>query len=85
MPQYNNYPIYGIGIRGPGKAWSCKGLVFDPEDQVTQIKSLEHAELTFSSKKKAEEHALKLCKTWIDEQSQGIESTSLTKGDTAAI
>ena len=85
MPQYNDFPIYGIGIRGPGKAWSCKGLVFDPEDKVTEIKSLERAELTFSSKKKAEEHALKLCKTWIDEQSQGIESTSLTKDDAAAI
>ena len=85
MPQYNDYPIYGIGIRGPGKAWSCKGLVFDPEDKVTEIKSLERAELTFSSKKKAEDHGLKLCKTWIDEQSQGIESTSLAKGDAAAI
>jgi hypothetical protein len=85
MPQYNNYPIYGIGIRGPGKAWSCKGLVFDPEDKVTEIKSLERADLTFSSKKKAEDHGLKLCKTWIDEQSQGIESTSLAKGDAAAI
>jgi hypothetical protein len=85
MPQYNNFPIYGIGIRGPGKAWSCKGLVFDPEDKVTEIKSLERADLTFSSKKKAEDHGLKLCKTWIDEQSQGIESTSLAKGDAAAI
>ena len=85
MPQYNDYPIYGIGIRGPGKAWSCKGLVFDPEDKVTEIKSLERADLTFSNKKKAEDHGLKLCKTWIDEQSQGIESTSLTKGDAAAI
>lgn len=85
MPQYNNYPIYGIGFRAPGKVWSCKGLVFDPEDKVTEIKSLERAELTFPSKKKAEDHGLKLCKTWIDEQSQEIESASLTKGDAAAI
>ena len=77
MPQYNEYPIYGIGFRGPGKAWSCKGLVFDPEDKVTEIKSFEHGELTFASKKKAEDHALKLCKSWIDEQRRGIQSTSV--------
>jgi hypothetical protein len=35
---------------------------------VTEIKRLECADLTFKTKKKAEEHALKLCMTWIDEQ-----------------
>jgi hypothetical protein len=65
-------------------------LIFDPDDKVTEVKSLEHAELTFPSKKKAEDHALKLCKIWIDEQRLGIESTSLTgqaslKDDASAI
>jgi hypothetical protein len=90
MHQYNNHPIYGIGVRGPGKQWSCKGLIFDPDDKVTQIKSLELTELTFATKKKAEDHALKLCKIWIDEQRGGIESSGLTpsaplKTDASAI
>ena len=77
MHQYNNHPIYGIGIRGPEKKWYCRGLIFDHEDQVTEMKRLECPELTFATKKKAEEHALKLCKRWIDEQGSGIESSGL--------
>ena len=76
MHQYNNHPIYGIGIRGPEKNWYGRGLIFDAEDKVTQIIRLECPELTFATKKKAEEHALKLCKKWIDEQRGGIESSS---------
>ena len=68
MSQYNNYLIYGIGVPGPGKEWHCRGLIFEPEDKVTEIKRLECAELTFATKRKAEAHALKLCKAWIDEQ-----------------
>jgi hypothetical protein len=79
MYQYNNHPIYGIGVRGAGKEWHCRGLIFDAEDKVTEIKRLECAELTFVTKRKAEAHALKLCKTWIDEQSRGISSSSLTQ------
>ena len=78
MHQYNNHPIYGIGIRVPEKKWYGRGLIFDAEDKVTQIKRLECPELTFATKKKAEEHALKLCKRWIDEQRGGIESSSVT-------
>jgi len=78
MHQYNNHPVYGIGVRGAGKAWHCRGLIFDADDKVTEIKRIECTELTFSTKRKAEEHALKLCKTWIDEQSGVIESKGLT-------
>jgi hypothetical protein len=73
MSQYNNYLIYGIGVRGPGKEWHCRGLIFGPEDKVTEIKRLECVELTFPTKKKAEVHALKLCRTWIDKQMEGKE------------
>jgi len=76
MPQYNHHPIYGFGARGSGKEWSCKGLIFDSDDKVTTIKSLEPTEVTFATRKKAEDHALKLCKNWIDEQKAAIESTS---------
>ena len=41
---------------------------------MTEIKRLESPDLTFTTKKKAEEHALKLCRTWIDEQKAGVES-----------
>jgi hypothetical protein len=78
MYQYKDHPIYGIAVRGAGKEWHCRGLIFDPADKVTEIKRLECAELTFARKGKAQAHALKLCKTWIDEQSGKIESRSLT-------
>ena len=77
MHQYKNHPIYGIGIRGPERKWYCRGLIFNPEDKVTEIKRLECPELTFATKKKAEEHGLKLCKKWIDEQGRRSESSSL--------
>jgi hypothetical protein len=53
-------------------------LIFNPQDKVTEIKKLECPELTFATKGKAQAHGLKLCKKWIDEQSGGIESSSLT-------
>ena len=76
MHQYNNHPIYGIGIRGPEKKWYGRGLIFDAEDKVTELKRLECPELAFATKKKAEEHALKLCKSWIEEQRGRIDSSS---------
>jgi hypothetical protein len=44
-----------------------KGLVF-AQDLNSEIKRLEPADLTFMTKKAAEEHALKLCRAWIDGQ-----------------
>ena len=75
MRQYNDHPVYGIAVRGAGKAWNCRGLIFDPEDKVTEIKRLDCANLSFATKKIAEAHALKLCKTWIDEQGGEIHQT----------
>jgi hypothetical protein len=74
MQRYNNHPIYGIGIRGLENKWNCRGLIFDSEDQVTEIQRLECPELTFVTKRKAEDYGLELCKKWINEQS--IESSS---------
>ena len=37
----------------------------------------EGSELTFATERKAEDHGLKLCKEWIDEQKSGIDSSSL--------
>jgi beta-lactamase class D len=65
-------------MSAPENKWYGRGLIVDAEDQVTEMKRLERPELTFSTKKKAEEHALKLCKQWIDEQKSVSESTSLT-------
>lgn len=78
MYQYKSHPVYGIGVQGAGKEWHCRGLIFDPDDKVTEIKRLECAELTFATKRKAEEHGRKLCEKWIDEQSGGSDSSSLT-------
>ena len=68
MSLYKDHPIYGLGRRGIGKEWLCRGLVYNAEDKVTVIKKLERAELSFETEEKAQAHALQLCKTWIDEQ-----------------
>jgi hypothetical protein len=47
-------------------------LIFEPDEKVTEIKRLECADLTFTSKKKAEAHGLKLCRAWVDEQQTRI-------------
>jgi len=78
MHQYNNHPIYGIGVRGEGKDWHCRGLIYNSDDKVTEIKRLECAEPTFKTRGKAETHALKLCQTWIDDQGVEAKSVSLT-------
>ena len=69
MRQYKSHPVYVIAVAGPQKGWSCKGIIFEPEQQVTEIKRFECPDLSFATKEKAEEHALKMCRTWIDEQS----------------
>jgi len=79
MSHYKDHPIYGIGVRGAGKEWHCRGLIFNPADKVTEIKRLECAELSFTTRSKAEAHALQLCKKWIDEQSGDIGSISPAK------
>lgn len=79
MPQYKGHPIYGIGVRGAGKEWHCRGLIFSSEDKVTELNKLECTELTFKTRSKAEAHALKLCEKWIDMQSGESDSNSPTK------
>jgi hypothetical protein len=71
MYQYKKYPVYLIAVPGAQNGWFCRGLIFDAEEKVTEIKRFECADLTFATKKKAEEHALKLCRTWIDDQRAG--------------
>ncbi|MSP38463.1 MAG: hypothetical protein EXR70_08240 [Deltaproteobacteria bacterium] len=69
MHQYKNHPIYGIGIPGRDNEWHCRGLVFDPIDQVTEIKRFDFAELSFATKQEAEDHGLDVCKKWLDDPS----------------
>jgi hypothetical protein len=69
MHQYKKHPLYVIAVPGPKKRWSSKGLIFESDEQVTEIKRFEFQDLTFGTKKEAEEHALKICRAWIDEQS----------------
>jgi hypothetical protein len=70
LKQYKGHPVYGIAIPAPEHCWRSRGLVYDQDlTQTIEIKRLESApELIFKSKQKAEEHGLKLCKDWIDEQ-----------------
>jgi hypothetical protein len=70
MKQYKGHPIYGIAVRAPERGWCSRGLVYDCDlSQTIEIKRLETAvELTFKGKHQAEEHGLKLCREWIDQQ-----------------
>jgi len=76
MHQYKSHPIYGIGIPGLRKEWHCRGLIFDADDKVTEIKRLECAELTFTTKRQAEEHGLEVCKKWLDDPTGATEPSS---------
>jgi hypothetical protein len=67
MQPYKQHPIYGMAVSQPGKRWRPKGLVFAPDLNCTlEVKRLEPSDLIFTTKKEAEEQALKLCKAWID-------------------
>jgi hypothetical protein len=61
-----------MAVPGAESGWSCKGVIFEPEQKVTEIKRFEFNDLTFATKKKAEAHALKVCRAWIDKQSGKI-------------
>jgi len=67
MQPYKQHPIYGMAVSEPGKRWRPKGLVFAPDLNCTlEVKRLEPSDLIFTTKKAAEEQALRLCKAWID-------------------
>ncbi len=68
MKQYKGHPIYGIAVPAPEHRWCSRGLVFDLT-QTIEIKRIANpTDLTFKAKRQAEEHGLKLCRDWIDEQ-----------------
>ena len=66
MPHYKNHPIYGVAVPGRGMLWRSRGLVFDPERPKREIKRLECADIVCETTQEAQEHALILCKAWID-------------------
>jgi hypothetical protein len=67
MRPYKQHPIYGMAVSQPGRRWRPKGLVFGPDLNCTsEVKRLEPSDVNFTTKKEAEEQALKLCKAWID-------------------
>jgi len=67
MHPYKQHPIYAMAVSEPGKLWRPKGLIFAPDLNCTlEIARLEPSDLTFRTKKQAEEKAVKLCKAWID-------------------
>jgi len=78
MKQYKDHPIYGVAVPAPDKRWRSRGLVFDRDlTQTIAIKRLEGpTDSPFKSKQQAEEHGLKLCKEWIDEQASQTKQLS---------
>jgi hypothetical protein len=56
-----------MAVSQPGRRWRPKGLVFAPDLSCTlEVKRLEPSDVIYTTKKEAEEQALKLCKAWID-------------------
>jgi hypothetical protein len=77
MQPYKQHPIYGMAVSQPGRRWRPKGLVFASDLNCTlEIKRLEPSDLIFTSKKAAEEQALKLCKAWIDAEEPDSHNTA---------
>jgi len=70
MKAYKGHPVYGVAVPAPGRRWFSRGLVFDRDlNQTLEIQRIEaSAELTFQARRHAEEHGLKLCRDWVDEQ-----------------
>ena len=72
MQRYNGYPIYGFGIpEVNGQGWYAQGLVFSPidtESPIVEIKRLGGPNgVILPTKEEAEQHALELCRAWIDQ------------------
>jgi hypothetical protein len=70
MNHYKGHPIYGVAVPALEQGWSSRGLVFDRDlTQTIEIKRIESpADLIFRARRQAEEHGLKLCRDWINEQ-----------------
>jgi hypothetical protein len=67
---YKGHPIYGVAVPALEQGWCSRGLVFDQDlTQTIEIKRIESpADLIFKDRQQAEEHGLRLCRDWIDEQ-----------------
>jgi hypothetical protein len=70
MKQYKGHPIYGVAVPALEHGWCSRGLVFDRDlTQTVEIKRIQSpTDLVFKARQQAEEHGLKLCRDWIDEQ-----------------
>ncbi len=66
MRHYKSHPIDAVAVPRRGKLWYSKGLVFDPGHPKKVIKRLECADIVSETTKEAQQHALILCKAWID-------------------
>ena len=59
----------GAAVPAAEHRWYSRGIVFDRDlNQTIEIKRIESTARAFKTKKQAEEHALELCKNWIDKQ-----------------
>ena len=77
MQPYKKHPIYGMAVSQPGRRWRPKGLVFAPDLSCTlEVKRLEPSDVIYTTKKEAEEQALKLCKAWIDANESELPSAA---------
>jgi hypothetical protein len=66
MQRYKDHPIYTMALPALGKRWRSIGMVFDPEHPAKEIKRLETGQSAYTTSEEAEEHALALCKAWVD-------------------
>jgi len=75
MPAYDVYThkghlIYAAALPAKGKKrWYADGIIFSSEfpDRVEQLHRMK-SKLDFATEKQARDHAIALCKIWIDRQ-----------------
>ena len=70
MQHYKNYHVYTRAISSNG-AWRAHGVVLNAQAKVTR--QLKHFNTVggWVSRHEAEQFAFKLCKLWIDTETQG--------------
>jgi hypothetical protein len=69
MERYKEYPIYATAEPSDKGAWCAVGIVYAPDPKAAiELKRLHTRDMIiFPTEEEAQEHAVALCKAWIDD------------------
>ena len=76
--RFQDYKGYWIGawaLGGQSALWYARGDVniVNPNNVLVPLKTFQPRETTYPSKEEAENHAIELCKEWVDQMPQVME------------